>query len=199
MNEKEPRTSVTPIKKAISFQKERAKRKKIDENAVRFKSYDVILNGRSLKIKYDSKTDHIVIEGKLYPTMVEEKNGFFMATVSRSDGEDHVYKLEHHDGQIFLEGRIIEFDFKRSIPILKRKKLLKKGKELIRAPLPGKVASITVKVGDQVEAGQRILTLEAMKMQNEITSSYSGKITEIYVKTGNIVGSNDRLVLIDTI
>lgn len=189
---KEPRTSVTPIKKSMKFQKEKNKRKSVDDEDSQLKEYDIIFNGRALNLMYNSKTDQILIDDKLYSTQVVEEDGFFIATV---DG-NHVYKIEHHDGQIFIEGRLIEFDFKRTVPKLKRITSSSSNEELIRAPLPGKVVSIAVKFGDKVASGQRILTLEAMKMQNEITNTLEGYISVISVKLGDLVSTDDPLVLI---
>lgn len=191
-SESNHRTAYTPIKKSMIFQKKRDKKQIIDENTDRFTSYDVVFNGREVTVKYDSKTDEIIINGKLYPTTVVEENGFFTATVS----EEHKYRIEHHDGQIFLEGRLIEFDLKQTMPKLNRIKSSKKGEEIIKAPLPGQVVSINVKLNDQVVPGQSILTLEAMKMQNEISTQIEGKVLEIYIMTGYLVKTGDQLVLI---
>jgi biotin carboxyl carrier protein len=55
------------------------------------------------------------------------------------------------------------------------------------------VVSIDVKVGDSVEEGETILILEAMKMQNEISSPVSGVVTDIFVEEGQSVESNFEL------
>ncbi|MHA2168415.1 MAG: acetyl-CoA carboxylase biotin carboxyl carrier protein subunit [Candidatus Kariarchaeaceae archaeon] len=188
----EHRTAVTPIKKSMKFQKEKNKRKSIDGDGSKFNEYDIIFNGRAVNLQYNSKTDEILIDDKLYSTQVDEEDGFFIATV----GGNHVYKIEHHDGQIFIEGRLIEFDFKRTVAKLKRIGSTSLNEELIRAPLPGKVVSIAVKTGDKVKSGQRILTLEAMKMQNEITNTLEGYIHSISVNLGELVRTDDPLVLI---
>ena len=63
----------------------------------------------------------------------------------------------------------------------------------IVSSIPGKVVSIDVEVGDIVKEGQTILILEAMKMQNEISSPVGGTITEIFVEEGQSVESNFEL------
>lgn len=52
----------------------------------------------------------------------------------------------------------------------------------IKAPLPGTITSINVKVGDEVKAGDTLLVLEAMKMANNIEAEKDGKVTAICVK-----------------
>ena len=57
----------------------------------------------------------------------------------------------------------------------------------IKAPLPGTITDLKVNVGDKVNAGDIVLVLEAMKMQNNIESEYSGTVTSITVKPGETV------------
>jgi biotin carboxyl carrier protein len=56
-----------------------------------------------------------------------------------------------------------------------------------KAPLPGTVIDVKVQVGQQVNAGDVVVVLEAMKMQNNIEAEYSGKVTSILVKPGETV------------
>lgn len=68
--------------------------------------------------------------------------------------------------------------------------------EAVNAPMPGTVLEVKVNVGDTVKEGQAVVVLEAMKMENDIVATKSGKITSIAVKKGDTVNSNDLLVTI---
>ncbi|MGB2853950.1 MAG: biotin/lipoyl-containing protein, partial [Dehalococcoidia bacterium] len=68
--------------------------------------------------------------------------------------------------------------------------------KVIPAPMPGTIVSIKVKVGDQVRAGDVLLTLESMKIQNEIKAPQDGKVKEIHVSEGAYVRRTDRLVTV---
>ena len=57
----------------------------------------------------------------------------------------------------------------------------------IKAPLPGTINAINVKVGDTVAVGDIVIVLEAMKMQNNIESEYAGTVTSITVNQGDSV------------
>lgn len=66
----------------------------------------------------------------------------------------------------------------------------------VTAPMPGKILSIKVNVGDSVNSGDLVLLLEAMKMENEVFATASGKVTQIRVKSGDSVNTGDILMVI---
>lgn len=71
------------------------------------------------------------------------------------------------------------------------------GRQEIVAPMPGKVVRLLVNVGDQVRAGQGLVVVEAMKMQNEIRSPKSGKVERLRAKEGQAVNAGDVLAWVD--
>ena len=66
----------------------------------------------------------------------------------------------------------------------------------LRAPLPGTITTINVKVGDTVTAGQVVIVLEAMKMQNNIEAEQAGTVTAINVAPGDAVMEGSVLLTI---
>jgi len=66
----------------------------------------------------------------------------------------------------------------------------------VKAPLPGTVTEIKVQVGQQVNVGDTVLVLEAMKMQNNIEAEAAGKVTSILVKQGESVMEGSVLLTI---
>jgi len=64
----------------------------------------------------------------------------------------------------------------------------------VLAPLPGVVISIAVRPGDEVERGQELCVLEAMKMKNTIRSPHPGIISEVGISVGQTVAHNDVLM-----
>ena len=67
----------------------------------------------------------------------------------------------------------------------------------IVAPIPGTILAVDIKVGDQVKVGDRLVQLEAMKMENNITSEKSGKITTVLVNVGQKVLQNEVMIEIE--
>ncbi len=69
--------------------------------------------------------------------------------------------------------------------------------ETVLAPMPGVVVGLSIAVGDGVKPGQGIVTLEAMKMENELKSAVEGVVKEIKVEVGQGVAQGEPLVVIE--
>lgn len=75
----------------------------------------------------------------------------------------------------------------------------KKGKaggseKIVKSPMPGRVVKLLVQAGSDVEAGQALLVMEAMKMENEIKAKTAGKVADVLVKVGDAVEGNAKLI-----
>jgi biotin carboxyl carrier protein len=71
------------------------------------------------------------------------------------------------------------------------------GRQNVSVPMPGKVIAILVAEGDQVEKGQGLIIVEAMKMENEVHSPIAGEVKEIKVKTGETVEGGAVLLVVE--
>ena len=67
----------------------------------------------------------------------------------------------------------------------------------ISAPMPGKVVRLLVAPGDAVQAGQGLVVVEAMKMQNEMKSPQAGRVVEVRTEAGATVAAGDVLVVVE--
>ena len=71
------------------------------------------------------------------------------------------------------------------------------GRQVICAPMPGKIVKVLVKAGDEVQEGQGLVVVEAMKMENELKSPKAGKVVELTAKEGTTVENNAKLVVVE--
>jgi biotin carboxyl carrier protein len=71
-----------------------------------------------------------------------------------------------------------------------------RGGQTLKAPLPGRITHVAVQPGDRVAAGDAILVIEAMKMENEFRAGAAGTVTEVRVTAGQPVNAGDVLVVI---
>lgn len=126
--------------------------------------------------------------------------------------------IEENVAQIEVNGTPYVIEIDKSIQTLKTPKLIRtpsvpstdaapsvaktskpdepKGGGTVKSPLPGVILDIHVKEGDIVRLGQKLITLEAMKMENNINSDKEGRITSINVSKGDAVLEGDLLVTI---
>ena len=63
--------------------------------------------------------------------------------------------------------------------------------------MPGMVVAVAVKAGDKVKKGQKLLTLEAMKMETMINAEQDGEVTDVLVASGSQVETGDLLMVIE--
>ena len=71
------------------------------------------------------------------------------------------------------------------------------GRQSIAAPMPGKIVRVLVNLQDQVEPGQGLVVVEAMKMQNEMKAPRAGTVVEIRTQAGATVTAGDILIVIE--
>ena len=121
----------------------------------------------------------LIVDGKSYQLYVEPVDEGFRIALGR-----HRFDLE------VLTER--EWRLQKVAP----RQAAHTGPLVVAAPMPGLVKSVGVAVGDAVAAGQRLLVLEAMKMENDITSPRDGKVAAINVQPGSVVEGGKPLISI---
>ena len=67
----------------------------------------------------------------------------------------------------------------------------------IRAPMPGRILRVGVRPGDRVSAGQALVVVEAMKMENELRTDRAGTVRDVWAREGQAVEAGEKLVRID--
>jgi biotin carboxyl carrier protein len=71
------------------------------------------------------------------------------------------------------------------------------GLQMVTAPMPGRVVRVMASAGGAVTAGEPLMVVEAMKMQNELRAPRSGKVTSVPVREGDTVAAGDVLAIIE--
>ncbi len=71
------------------------------------------------------------------------------------------------------------------------------GRQRVSVPMPGKVIAVLVSEGDQVERGQGLVIVEAMKMENEVRSPINGEVKEVKVKAGDSLEAGATLLVVE--
>ena len=118
------------------------------------------------------------------------------------DGNSYSVELEE-DGEeirVQVQGQVFHIDAADERRLRLRAGVTSfsvEGRQVVSAPMPGKVVRVLVKVGEEVQAGQGLVVVEAMKMENEIKSPKAGKVTKIFATEGSTVEINAKLVSVE--
>ncbi len=100
-------------------------------------------------------------------------------------------KGEIHDIEVLTERE------KRLKAFTKKAETGVEGRQVITSPMPSKVVRLLVAVGDEVNLGDGVIVVEAMKMENELRASGPGTVREIRAKEGDAVGGGQILLVIE--
>ena len=73
------------------------------------------------------------------------------------------------------------------------------GTVVVKSPLPGSIVKVVAAAGQTVKKGDLLLTMESMKMENQVTSEYDGTVKSVLVQPGQNVMQDDKLVEIETV
>ena len=126
--------------------------------------------------------------------------------------QDSVWSILHGNGsfEVDVQGRDDEYEvliegdcYKFSLMNEQRRALIRAGgksaagKAMVTSPMPGKVVKLLVAEGEEVQADQGVIVVEAMKMENELKSAITGKVREIFVQEGDVVEAGAKLLLVE--
>lgn len=130
------------------------------------------------------------VSNYLYLIKVDDK--VYEVTTTRKNSEEFHFSID---------GRHIESTVRSSLQEQANKLLKEKAvasdEDIVKAPMPGLILKILKSAGDEVELGEPIILLEAMKMENEIRASSAGKIKKLYFKNGDSVEKNVPILVIE--
>jgi glutaconyl-CoA/methylmalonyl-CoA decarboxylase subunit gamma len=142
----------------------------------------------------------------------------FKFTIQGNPYEVEIVKVEDNEAVVLVNGTALNVNVDKDMTPSKTPKLVRtpavpstdsspsisrtnppggrKGAGVIKSPLPGTIIAINVAVGDTVKIGQKLIVLEAMKMENNINSDKEGVVSEIKVKKGQTVTEGQVMLLI---
>lgn len=134
----------------------------------------------------------IEINGKSYQVEVEEKESTYMVTVDGISYEASIAEEREETPVV----KVIERTAGSAVSVPPPVSKVESAPGAVTAPMPGTILKVHVSVDRKVKAGDVLFTLEAMKMENEISSPVSGTVKELSVKEGQAVNTGDVLVVI---
>ena len=158
------------------------------------------INGRQVTVELDERDGQVtarVGERAYTLAVVRPEDGAYLLFIGDDVYESRVWTDEAGGLRVKLRDRVYP------VKVIDRKHRRGavdqriEGQQQLTAPMPGKVARVLCAVGDEVAAGQGIVVVEAMKMQNEIKSPKAGRVSEIRVTEGATVTANQVLAVVE--
>jgi biotin carboxyl carrier protein len=122
---------------------------------------------------------------------VEHKGQTFHGELMEESLEDRKLKIKinHREFVVSKDGPLDQLISELGLDKIKVRKL-----QQLKSPMPGRIVGIDVKVGDSVEVGNPLLTLEAMKMENVLKSEGVGIVKSIEIQAGDVVDKGAVLI-----
>lgn len=165
-------------------------------------AYVATFNGKEFKItvKEIDASYEVQMNDKSYIVDFHQPSRFTLSVIINSRSYEVDLTEEDDILDVLIEGEHFHVDICDESAL--RLKGIKKGeavagKQVIKAPMPGKVVKILKKVGDEVKPGDGLVVVEAMKMENELKSKGVGVVKEIKVEEGMGVEGNAVLMLVE--
>lgn len=172
-------------------------RKKTEDNEY----IAVTPQNKRYKIRNPFSEEILINNKKADIKIFDDENGFTYLQYKRKKYLAEIVEKNQNQYTVLVNG--VSYTFSIETPFsYKRRKYLDKTKsksktELVGAPMPGKIMDILIESGSKVKEGEAIIILEAMKMQNEITSPVTGVVKNIAVRQNDVVNKEDILVEIN--
>ncbi len=148
----------------------------------------------------DRSTGEILVEADAQPddlATTREHGGAIVLPISRQGGRGHSFV------EVVVEGWRFELEVEdASLADLRERATSHRagtsdlGPTVVRAIIPGRVVSIAVEIGSTVDQGQRLLAVEAMKMENELRAPRAGVVERVAVAVGQTIELGDTLVVL---
>ena len=162
--------------------------------------YEAEINGQTVHLELEEKDGRVavVIDERRYDLqVVRPEEGVYQFFVGDKVFEARVANAKNQALEINLRGK----PFNVSIIDRKHRRAGAEhgddSQKQLLAPMPGKVVRVLLKVGDEVKAGQGVVVVEAMKMQNELKSPKDGHLSELRVTEGETVTGNQVLAVVE--
>jgi len=162
--------------------------------------YTAIVGDQVVEIEI-SRGGEVKVDGVTHLIDLRNIDGFSLFSLL-IDNRSHEVLVERREGEyhVLLEGEMhkvqVEDERTRALAKVTRAQSVPRGEIAIKAPMPGLVVAVPVKPGDPVRAGQGVVILEAMKMENEIRAPRNGFVQSVRVSQGDAVEQGEPLMVI---
>ena len=171
-------------------------------------TFEIDVNGRTRSVSIERTGNHdrfrVTVDGKTTLVDVQRSSDYGLSLLFPENGQDGV-RISLAPG--IVPGELLAYLAGRTAPVIVNGRRTGRagadtgagadGEQKITAPMPGRVVRVLVAPGDDVEARQPVVVVEAMKMENELRSPKAGRIKDVAVSPGASVEAGRVLVVVE--
>jgi biotin carboxyl carrier protein len=152
----------------------------------------VTVNGRQHEVSLSADGTFRVDDRTGAASVVEMEPGLFSVL-----WEGRHYEARSRNGAVYVNGTRFAVEVEDPRAPKARAGSGVEGRHTLKASMPGKIVRVLLDEGDEVAAGQGVVVVEAMKMQNEVRSPKAGRIVSIGARVGAAVAAGDPLAVVE--
>jgi biotin carboxyl carrier protein len=162
--------------------------------------YDATVDGRSVRAEVRAGADGrytVRLDGRPVEVDVRDAGPHAMSLIV--DGRAYEVMIERREGgyRVVRRGQVLDVSLVEGTRGAVAPRRTVGGPARVQAPMPGKLVRVLVSAGQDVGAGQGLVVMEAMKMENEIRAPRAGRVKEAPVREGQAVETGALLVLLE--
>ncbi len=153
------------------------------------------IEAKRLEAKPHEDIYEVEIDGRKMVVSIARISPTHLSILVDNNSYDVEVERFGNDYQVSIRGEVYNFQVRDERELVHTTHH-ESGESIITAPMPGLVVDVVVEKGKELKKKEKLLILEAMKMQNEIRSPRDGKVIEIKVGPGDSVNTGDELLVI---
>lgn len=164
--------------------------------------YITTVNGQTLEIEINREGE-VLVNGEVRQVDFRALEGAHAVYSLIIDNKSYEAVVDDHDDvyQVLIAGdlydvQVVDERTQRLMASASAGTGAGGGDAVVRSPMPGMIVKIPVEEGQAVQAGQTVIVLESMKMENELKAPYDGEIARVHVSAGDSVEQNKPLITV---
>jgi len=162
--------------------------------------YEVTVEGETFLIEIEDE-EKVLVNGQAHAVDMQSIDGLslYSLLVDNNSYEAFIEEEEGHFQILLQTGEMYSVQVKGGRPrltIVKKPFRIPGVETTIKAPMPGLVIDVLVTEGQQIVAGEVLVILESMKMENELRAEWDGTVRSIHVRPGDVAGQDQALITV---
>jgi biotin carboxyl carrier protein len=161
--------------------------------------FEAAVDGRTLRVEVRGKGGRytVILDDRPLDVDLEETGRHFLSLLIEGRSYEVGLLATPRGYTVVLDGEVLDVELSDAGRGALPRARAETGQVRVTAPMPGKLVRVLVEAGQAVEAGQGLVVVEAMKMENELRATRAGRVKELPVREGQAVETGALLVVVE--